>query len=194
MGDALDSLANALRPCIVVGFAVLAAVGCADGRVSAADGGHPVAAPASALDPAGSALAADRAAQTELLNGMSDALLVYAEQGSFDNVTIGSVAGTGIGPSLVFNTSSTAVVGEISIRWADKKSVLLVEKSESGRVFCASYGAGETGFGETDATSPGRCDGPIWAESRPSSSERQMLRLVLGGLRQGMREASRSSK
>ncbi len=53
-------------------------------------------------------------------------------------------------------------VGQISIRGATKTSVVLVEKSSSGTVFCISHTATASGYATVDAKSAGQCSGKAW--------------------------------
>lgn len=65
----------------------------------------------------------------------------------------------GMDPSLTWNKSDVAVEGEISIRAASPKKVLLVTRSQ-GQVYCvAASVTGTVSKGKTDATKSAECVG-----------------------------------
>ncbi|MEW6059887.1 MAG: hypothetical protein AB1551_07105 [Actinomycetota bacterium] len=76
-------------------------------------------------------------------------------------------AAVSIEPTLTYNTSTTALVGEISIRAVTDSTILLVTRSFDGRLWCIADHTDENGrtwYGTTDAQSIAECHGdvPVW--------------------------------
>lgn len=64
-----------------------------------------------------------------------------------------------ISDAVTYNTSATAVVGEVSLRVADKNSMVLATKTPSGDVYSACFNDGP-GFaieGRNDTSDPSAC-------------------------------------
>lgn len=111
--------------------------------------------------------AQDRAAQSDLRNGLTAAKAFYTDEDSFtgfDSDLDGSVAaseGAGdIEPSLTWNDDGApSTEGEVSIREVTDDTVLLTTLSASGAFFCIGDNAGQNVSGETDAALIGDCSG-----------------------------------
>jgi len=68
-------------------------------------------------------------------------------------------AASAISDAVAYNTSSTAVVGEVSLRVADKNSMVLSTKTPSGDVYSACFedGPGFAMEGRNDTSDPSDC-------------------------------------
>jgi hypothetical protein len=68
-------------------------------------------------------------------------------------------AASAISDAVAYNTSSTAVVGEVSLRVADKNSIVLATKTPSGDVYSACFEDGPTFAtqGRNDTSDPSAC-------------------------------------
>jgi type IV pilus assembly protein PilA len=110
--------------------------------------------------------AQDRAAQSDLRNGLTAAKAFFTDgetfagfEGDLDG-TDPDVEGAGdIEPSLTWNTEAAAVQGEVSIRDNDADSIVLATASASGTVFCIGDTGGQNVFGQVDAADVGACTG-----------------------------------
>lgn len=109
--------------------------------------------------------AQDRAAQSNLRNGLTAAKAFFTDNETFvgfDSDLDGSVAaneGAGdIEPSLTWNAGAT-VAGEVSIGDLGGDTVVLTTESQSGTFFCIGDDAGVNVFGELDAATAAACTG-----------------------------------
>lgn len=68
-------------------------------------------------------------------------------------------AASAISDAVAYNTSSTAVVGEVSLRVANKNSMVLSTKTPSGDVYSACFeeGPGFAMEGRNDTSDPSGC-------------------------------------
>jgi hypothetical protein len=68
-------------------------------------------------------------------------------------------AASAISDAVAYNTSSPAVVGEVSLRVADKNSMVLATKTPSGDVYSACFddGPGYATQGRNDTSDPSAC-------------------------------------
>ena len=95
--------------------------------------------------------------QVALDQAMRAAMSWYAENGSFAG--FGPEQAANYDPSTSYNTSTTAVEGQVSIRVASPTAVVLVTRDGSGGVACKAYDGvtGATTSGSTDAASIEEC-------------------------------------
>jgi type IV pilus assembly protein PilA len=112
--------------------------------------------------------AQDRAAQSNLRNGLTAAKAFYTDGDTFvgfDSDLDGSVAaaeGAGdIEPSLTWNDAVASVEGEVSIReiGVGGDTVLLTTLSASGEFFCIGDDAGQNVSGNVEAAAIADCTG-----------------------------------
>ena len=110
--------------------------------------------------------AQDRAAQSNLRNGITAAKAYFTDGETFTNFsadldgTDPAAEGAGdIEPSLTWNTEAAAVQGEVSIRNESDSTIVLVTLSASGTVFCVGDTSGQNVFGEVDAATAALCTG-----------------------------------
>jgi hypothetical protein len=106
---------------------------------------------------------ADREAQSSLRNAFAAAKTYFTDADSYAGFDPGQAVG--IEPSLAYNTSPTAVAGEISIRDVTDGTVLLVTATSEGTVWCiaddVNTGTGQQGkttYGTADAQTAAECD------------------------------------
>jgi type IV pilus assembly protein PilA len=78
--------------------------------------------------------AQDRAAQSDLRNGLTAAKAFYTDDESYTNFDV--TAGEAIEPSLVWDNNGTVVEGEVEIALANNQQVMLRVLSESATHFC----------------------------------------------------------
>jgi hypothetical protein len=67
--------------------------------------------------------------------------------------------------SLTYNTSSTVIPGEVSIRGATKDTIVLVTATAAGETLCISADQTRqrnTGYGIIDAVTAAECSGTAW--------------------------------
>lgn len=106
-------------------------------------------------------------AQSALRNALAAALTYYTDGATF--VGLDPKTAESIEPSLIFNTSSTAVEGEISIRDVTKSTILLVTQSSDGADWCIAddlspgVTVGNITYDRFDAQTIAECTGDISA-------------------------------
>jgi hypothetical protein len=98
-------------------------------------------------------------AQAELRTAMAVALTYRVDHAGFIGLTPSEAEA--IDPGLAFNVTET-VVGEVSIRVATQRSVLLTTESRSGQVLCMAYETDAVSYGTKDAKTVAGCDGGGW--------------------------------
>jgi hypothetical protein len=69
------------------------------------------------------------------------------------------VSAAGISNAVTYNTSSTATVGQVSLRVAGKDSLVLATKTSNGDVYsaCLQHGPGGAMEGRNDTSDPSAC-------------------------------------
>ena len=149
-----------------VALAVVVLVAVA-GYAALATFGHHEAAPASSPEPTvtvsvqhgvGSANEADDAAtQADLRNALFAAKTYFTEQASYTG--FGPATASRFETSVRYTAEGPADIGVVSIRSVTTTSVLLVERSASGAVFCVADANGVTTYGSVDAASAAACRG-----------------------------------
>ncbi|HET6771260.1 MAG TPA: prepilin-type N-terminal cleavage/methylation domain-containing protein [Actinomycetota bacterium] len=110
--------------------------------------------------------AQDRAAQSDLRNGLTAAKAFYTDHDTFTPFTdlgVGAdfddTEGETIEPSLVWGTADPSVEGQVSVREVSSNTVLLTTLSASGTFFCIGDDNGENVSGATDAAVIADCSG-----------------------------------
>jgi hypothetical protein len=99
-------------------------------------------------------------AQSALRNALTAALTYYTDGATF--VGFDPKAAESIEPSLIFNTSPTAVEGEISIREVTRSTILLLTQSSDGADWCiADRAGGKTTYDRADAQTIAECTGDV---------------------------------
>lgn len=101
--------------------------------------------------------AQDVQAQANLQSAIRAAMAYYAENGTY--VGLGPGSGAYFDPGVTYNTSPTAVVGQISIRGVTATTVVLATKTESGAALCAAANLTTVSYGRADAASAAACTG-----------------------------------
>jgi hypothetical protein len=73
---------------------------------------------------------------------------------------------------MVFNTSATAVSGEISIRDVSQNTILLVGETSAGTIWCIAqdHAADTTTYGTADAQTIADCSDRSWPPPAAPSS------------------------
>jgi hypothetical protein len=102
----------------------------------------------------------DKEAQRDLLKALAAAKTSFVDWDSYAKVSPGTLER--IEPSLTFDTSLKARLGQISLRQVTPNVVLLVTRSASGHVFCIGGDQSDTGhdhYGRQNARSLSRCTG-----------------------------------
>jgi hypothetical protein len=98
--------------------------------------------------------------QSALRNALTAALTYYTDGATF--VGFDPKAAESIEPSLIFNTSPTAVEGEISIREVTRSTILLLTQSSDGADWCiADRAGGKTTYDRADAQTIAECTGDV---------------------------------
>lgn len=105
-------------------------------------------------------------ARSALRNALAAAFTCYSDGATF--VGFDPKTARSIEPSLVYNTSSAAVDGEISIREVTRSTILLVTQSSDGVNWCIaddlSVGTGgKTTYDRVDARTIAECTGDVSA-------------------------------
>jgi hypothetical protein len=102
-------------------------------------------------------------AQSDLYNAMAVALVFSIEREGFEGFS--PKEGRKIDRSLSFTTSRTSF-GAVSIREADRTSIVFTTESASGAVLCISRTISEddSSFGTVDARTAAECRGGGWIE------------------------------
>jgi len=139
--------------------------------------GQPSPAPSSNAQPDPSPLPSqsptllDRNVQSDLRNALVAAKTYYTDGATYLGFT--PKIASSIEPSLSFNDALTADVGEVNIRAVSASTVLLVEKSKSGAVYCIADDASVgTTYGAENALTLADCSGgpDAWGIGAPQSS------------------------
>lgn len=100
----------------------------------------------------------DRRVQSDLRNAYVAAKTHYTDENTYEGFTPDVAAS--FEPSITYNTASTAVAGEVSIRDAGADRIVLAELSGSGTVLCiAEQPDGSTTYGAVDAQTAAECVG-----------------------------------
>jgi type IV pilus assembly protein PilA len=105
--------------------------------------------------------AQDRAAQSNLRNGLTASKAFYTDDETF----VGFFAEAGnIEPSLTWNNAAAAVEGEVTVRTATDDQVVLTTVSESGQAFCIAddVTAGGARRGDEDTNAYANCGPTDW--------------------------------
>ena len=106
----------------------------------------------------------DAQMQSGLRNGFVAALTFFTDSNTF--VGFGPQEATFIAGNhnVVYNTSTTAVMGEISIRDVGPNTILLVGKASTGNIWCIAqdHAADHTTYGTTDAQAIADCSDRVW--------------------------------
>ena len=103
-------------------------------------------------------------AQSSLRISLTVAKVYYTDAASYAGFDPDEAAS--IEPTLTYNTSSTALEGEISIRAVTASTILLVTRSSDGGLWCIADDTDENGgtwYGTTDAQTIAECHGDISA-------------------------------
>ena len=104
-------------------------------------------------------------AKRDLRNALVAALTHYTDGATYEGFT--PAVAESIEPSLTYNTSSTAISGEVSIRDVSASTVLLVTAAHDGSVWCIAddQTSGTTTYGTVDAQTTAECVGgdAAWA-------------------------------
>jgi type IV pilus assembly protein PilA len=113
--------------------------------------------------------AQDRAAQSNLRNGLTAAKAFYTDDETFvgfdadlvvDNPDVQPLEGAAdIEPSLTWNTDAVSVQNAVSIRDLGARTVALSTLSASGTIFCLSDTNGQTGEGTGERLTAAACAG-----------------------------------
>jgi type IV pilus assembly protein PilA len=108
--------------------------------------------------------AQDRAAQSNLRNGLTAAKAYYTDGETYAGFN--AAEGADIEPSLTWNEDAAATEGEVSVRLAasaaDGDDVLLATVSASGTAFCIADNDGITGYDDVDAAAVANCAQTSW--------------------------------
>ncbi len=104
-------------------------------------------------------------AQMNLRNALTAAKTHYTDRASYVGFT--PAVAESIEPSLTYNTSSTAISDEVSIRDVSASTVLLVTAAHDGSLWCIAddQASGTTTYGTVDAQTTAECVGgdAAWA-------------------------------
>jgi hypothetical protein len=101
--------------------------------------------------------ARDVQAQANLQSAIRAAMAYYAENGTY--VGLGPGSGAYFDPGVTYNTSPTAVAGQVSIRGVTPATVVLATKTMSGAALCAAANLTTVSYGRADAASAAACTG-----------------------------------
>ncbi|MEA2557549.1 MAG: hypothetical protein QOG88_1087, partial [Actinomycetota bacterium] len=104
-----------------------------------------------------------KGAESTLRNALVAALTFYPDHQSF--VGFSPAEATGIEPSLTYNTSSTVIPGEVSIRDVNKETIVLVTATPNGDVLCIAADQSKTrntSYGTMDAATVAECSDSQW--------------------------------
>jgi hypothetical protein len=111
--------------------------------------------PAGVISPVGAA--ADVSTQSDLSVAIGVAANYFVDSGTYVGFTASEAARDE--PSLRYSDGGAAQVGVVSIRGATQTTVVLVERSASGQVFCEANTGGQAVMGRTDAQTAESCTG-----------------------------------
>jgi hypothetical protein len=114
----------------------------------------------------------DAQMQSRLRNALVAGLTYFTDSSTFVGFGPQEAAFIIGHPDEVYNTSTTAVMGEISIRDVTANTILLVGETSTGNVWCIAqdHAADHTTYGTTDAQTIADCSDRSWPDLTPTNA------------------------